>query len=79
MILDWIWNIACFAAGVYAVIDLYGQCAQVTLSSGLTVEQSTSEVMVNTSRPLEQSMISTRSTGLVLFDFVGFVDLSECA
>jgi len=57
-------GVACsdIPTGVYAVIDLYGQCAQVTITGGSSIEQSVCELGISASRTLEQSVISTRST-----------------
>ena len=65
-----------YSLGVYAVIDLYGQCAQVTINGGSSVELSVCETGVSATRTLEQSVISTRSTGIVVHCF-SFLSTSQ--
>ena len=61
-----------YFTGVYAVIDLYGQCAQVTITSGSGVRPAENRLSVCTA-DIDPSLTSPLSAGLITIVFTKFI------
>ena len=61
-----------YLTGVYAVIDLYGQCAQVTITSGSGVRPAENRLSVCTA-DIDPSLTSPLSAGLITIVFTEFI------
>ena len=61
-----------YLTGVYAVIDLYGQCAQVTITSGSGVRPAENRLSVCTA-DIDPSLTSPLSAGLIAIVFTEII------